>query len=42
MFDSHGIVEAFVEFACAQLELGEPDLDSVEVLPTVRDVDVWG
>ena len=42
LFDSHGIVEAFVGFACARLELGEPDLDSVEVLPTVRDVDVWG
>ena len=42
LFDSHGIVEAFVEFACARLELGEPDLDSVEVLPTVRDVDAWG
>ena len=42
LFDSHGIVEAFVGFACARLELGEPDLDSVEVLPTVRDVDAWG
>lgn len=42
LFDSHGIVEAFVEFVCARLDLGEPDLDSVEVLPTVRDVDVWG
>ena len=42
LFDSHGIVEALVGFACARLELGEPDLKSVAALPTVRDVDAWG
>ena len=42
LFDSHGIVESLVGFACARLELGEPDLTSVAALPTVRDVDVWG
>ena len=42
LFDSQGVVEAFVGFACTRLDLGQPDPDSIEVLPTVRDVDVWG
>ena len=42
LFDSHGIVEALVGFACTRLGLGEPDLQSVAALPTVRDVNVWG
>ena len=41
-FDIEGIRDAFVEFACERLELGKPDLESVEVLTPVRDVDVWG
>ncbi|MCY4519251.1 MAG: hypothetical protein OXC13_00560 [Caldilineaceae bacterium] len=42
LFDSQGVVEAFVGFACTRLDLGKPDPDSIEVLPTVRDVEAWG
>ena len=41
-FDTEGIRDAFVGLACERLELGQPDLESVEVLTPVRDVEVWG
>ena len=41
-FDNEGIRDAFVGLACERLELGKPDLESVEVLTLVRDVEVWG
>ena len=41
-FDTEGIRDAFVGFACERLGLGKPDLASVEILTPVRDVEVWG
>ena len=41
-FDTEGVRDAFVGFACERLGLGKPDLASVEILTPVRDVEVWG
>ena len=36
------IAKAWIDLACQRLELGDPDLDSVRDLPTVRDLWAWG
>ena len=42
LFDCDSIARAWIDLACRRLELGDPDLDSVRDLPTVRDLWAWG
>ena len=42
LFDCDSIAKAWIDLACRRLELGDPDLDSVRDLPTVRDLWAWG
>ena len=42
LFDNDGIARAWISLACRRLELGDPDLDSIRDLPTVRNLSAWG
>ena len=42
LFDNDGIARAWILLACQRLKLGDPDLDSVRDLPTVRNLSAWG
>ena len=42
LFDCDSIARAWIDLACQRLELGDPDLESVRDLPTVRDLWAWG
>ena len=42
LFDCDSIARAWIDLACRRLDLGDPDLDSVRDLPTVRDLWAWG
>ena len=42
LFDCDSIARAWIDLACRRLGLGDPDLDTVRDLPTVRDLWAWG
>lgn len=42
LFDNDGIARAWISLACRRLQLGDPDLDSIRDLPTVRNLSAWG